>query len=183
MLCNDLCAGSLDRVVGKALPRQVAGGLRPGSAPGADPGGPKGLRPERVQRCFDGLPGDATQLEVVPDEEVARSPVRESLRPGSGEALVVHRAGVRQSFDCLGPGGGRDVRSIEPRGELSRGQVTVAECARGPRHGLVSLQLAAYPARALSVDLHTDVETRLQGDLGGQRPPRLTVERDLDAAP
>jgi len=46
----------------------------------------------------------------------------------------------------------------------------------------VPLELASEPTHALSVELDADVEPGAQHDLGGQRPPRLPVQPDLDAA-
>ena len=182
MLCNAFRARALDRVVGEALPRQIARRLRPRSSPEADPGRPDGLRVERRDRCFDRLRGDAARLEVVPDEEVARTAVGEGLRSGPREALVVESARVGQARDRLRPGCGCDVRSIEARIELYGRKVAAPESARGPLHRLVPLQLTAHPAGVLSIDLDSDVEAGPEDDLGGQRPPRLTVERDLDAS-
>lgn len=181
MLCNAFRARGLDRLLGEALPRQVAGGLGPRSSPEADPSRTEGLRFERRDRRFGRLGRDAARLEVVPDEEVARTAVGEGLRPGSREALVVDRTRVGQPRDRLRPGRRRDVRSIEARIELFSRKVAAPERAGGLRHRLVPLQLAAYPPGALPVDLDSDVEAGPQDDLSRKRPPRLTVERDLDA--
>jgi hypothetical protein len=181
VLRNAFRARAFDCVVGEALPRQVAGGLGPRSAPGADPGGADGLRLERRDRRFDRLPGNAARLEVVPDEEVARTAAGEGLRPGPREALVVDSARVGQARDRLRSGRRRDLRTIQARIELCGREVTAPERTGGPLHRLVSLQLAAHPAGALAVDLDADVEAGPKDDFSGQRPPRLTVERDVDA--
>ena len=181
MLCNAFRARALDRVVGEALPRQIVGSLRPRSPPGADPGGADNLRLERRDRRFDRLRGEAARLEVVPDEEVARTAAGEGLRAGPREAVVVDGARFAQARDRLRPGRGRDLRTIQTRVQLCGREVTAPQRAGGPLHRLVSLQLGAHPAGALPVELDSDVEPGPEDDFSGQRPPRLTVERDLDA--
>ena len=117
----------------------------------------------------------------MPDEEVACAALGEGLCPRPCEALVVDSARVGQARDRLRPGPRRDLRTIQARIELCRREVTAPERASGPLHRLVSLQLPAQPAGALPVDLDSDVEAGPEYDFSGQRPPRLTVERDLDA--
>jgi hypothetical protein len=47
----------------------------------------------------------------------------------------------------------------------------------------VPFQFAPHPACSVAIELDSDVETRPQHDLRGQRAPGLAVERDLDAFP
>jgi hypothetical protein len=70
----------------------------------------------------------------------------------------------------------------EARIELCSGEIPAAQGAGCPCHRLVPLQLAAHAAGPLPVDRDSDIEAGSQHHLRRQRPPRLLIERDLDAA-
>jgi hypothetical protein len=65
----------LDRLVREALTRQIAGCLRAGPSPGAEPGRPDVLGARATRSPLRLPPRDAARLEVVADQRVRRATV------------------------------------------------------------------------------------------------------------
>jgi hypothetical protein len=182
-LCNGFFAHALDRLSGEALSREIAGRSYPRPALRDDAFRAHHLGIEGVQSSVDVLGTDAPRVEVVPDEQVARAPLRQQLGAPSGDPFVVDRSGTHQPVDGFLPRLRRHVRSSKPVRQLLLGEVPVSKRPRSPAHRLVASQLSPQPPRALPIERDADIEARREHDLGRQSPPRLALQLDLDACP
>lgn len=114
ILCNGLFAHALDRLPGEALSREIAGRAQPPPPLRGDALRTSELGIERGQGRLDVFFSDATCLEVLPDQEVARTAPRQQLGTPSGDPCVVNRPGTHQSLDRVLPHVRRDIRSGKP---------------------------------------------------------------------
>lgn len=112
---------------------------------------------EQRDRRFHGRRSDPAGLEVVPNKEIARAPVRKRSRSRLGEPFIVDRACLSKTLDRLGAGCGSDPRLVEARVELHSREVAAPQGAGGPLHRLVALELPPEATGALAVQLDPDV--------------------------
>ena len=182
VFCNDFFAGALDRLLGEALPREVARRSRPSAARRGDALRSRILRLEAPEGFFDELGSDAPPLEVMADQVIARAAPGKEIRAPPGQPTVVDRPGAHEPLDGLLPHGRGHVLPCQPYLELPLGEIAVRDRACGPLQRLVLTEPARQPASPLTVELDSDVEPCGEHDLRRQGPPLLAFELDLDSS-
>lgn len=182
VLCNDFFTGALDRLLGEALPREIARRPGPSAALGDDVLGTNMLRLETLERFFDQPVSDAPSFQVVADQMITRAAPSEEIRASPRQPPVVDGPSAHEAFDRLLPHRSGHVPPRQPFRELSLRQVAVCDRPRGPLQRLVLAEAARQPASSLPVQLDAHVEPDSEHDLGGQGPPLLAFELDLDSS-
>jgi hypothetical protein len=176
VLCNGCCADALDRVLGKALPREVAGRLQAGSAGFDDSGRPRALGLESLDGDTDELLRDSPLLEVVANESVPCSALGEHLGTPPRKTLVVDGSSLDETLHDFRPRGGHEAASLQAFSQLPLGQVSVRQGATGLSQRLVAAKSPPDPARPRPIELDAHIEPGCEHDLRRQRAPRLIVE-------
>jgi hypothetical protein len=102
--CNEVGAHRrLDRLLAEASAREVARCRRASASGDSDLGRPARLGLEAGQSALARLLVDSVLTQVVTDQRVAPTSVREELGPGKGEALVVEITGATENPERLCP--------------------------------------------------------------------------------
>ena len=158
ILCNGFFAGALDRLLGEAFPGEVARRSRPSSPLGDDALGSGMLGLEARERLLDQLGSDASPLEVMADQEIARATPSEEICAPPGQPAVVDRTRTHEPLDGLVPQWGGYVPPRQPFVELSLRQVAVRDRPRCPLQSLVLTEPAPQPTSPLAVELNAHVE-------------------------
>ena len=110
-----------------------------------------GLEPGQCR--LDYLAGDAAASQVVPNERVAGSALREQLGAPPGEPVVVDEADTGEARDGLVAYGRSDARALQALTELALRQIPTSQGPRGPAHRLVPVQLPVESAGPFAVEL------------------------------
>jgi hypothetical protein len=181
IFCNGFVARALDRLLGEALPREVASCSGAPAPLRDDLQGTRALRLELLDRFVDQLESDAAAVEVVADEEIACAAPRKQLGAPVRQPRVVDGADTHESLDGFLLGPSRHVPAGKPFRELSFGQIASRDRPGSPRQSLVLPQLVPQPSRSLPVQLDADIEPGREHDLRRQGSPGLTLERNLDS--
>ena len=182
VLCNDFFTGALDRLLGEALPREIARRPRPSAALGDDALRTNILRLEAGERFFDQLGSDAASFEVVADQVITRAAPSEEIRAPPRQPPVVDRPCPHEALDRLLPCLRGHVPPRQPFRELPLGQVAVRDRPRSSLQRLVLTEPARQPASLLPVERDAHSEPGTEHDLGRQGPPLLAFELDLDSS-
>src|SRR5206468_8712538 len=113
---------------------------------------------------------------------VAEVAVRERLRPGADEALVIEQTRARQGLDRLIARLGRDPSLRQALGELPAREVAVAQRLSCHAQHFRPPELTCERARPLSIEREAGVQSRANDRICGKDAPLLSVERDRDPA-
>jgi len=155
---HSTCA--LDRLLGEPLAREVTRGLEGRPPLLDDPLCASALRFQCLNRGLDDLRGDASPVEIVPDQSIPGAPSGQGRCPGSGETLVVDRTRPNHSSQRLAA---RSRGNLGPRQSLRKlplGEVTSRDGSSRMRHRPVPNELTTQPACPRAVELHTEIESR-----------------------
>jgi hypothetical protein len=182
VFCNEFFTGAFDRLLGEALPREVARRSGPSAALGGDALSSSVLCLEARERFCDQIGSDAPSFQVVADQEITGAAPSKEIRAPPGQPAVVDRPGAHEPLDGLLPHGHGHVPPRQPLLELSLRQIAVRDRPCGSLQRLVLTEPARQPASPLPVELDAHVQTGREHNFGGQGPPRLALELDLDSS-
>lgn len=110
---------------------------------------------ERGQCRFDELVGDAAACQVVPNERVAGTSLREQLGATASEPFVVDDADTGEARDGLVACGWSDPGALQTLSQLALRQIPARQGPRGPAHRLVPAQLSVESAGPFASELRS----------------------------
>jgi hypothetical protein len=114
---------------------------------------------ERGQCGLDELLCDATACQVVPNERVAGTALREQLGPTAGEPFVVDDADTGEARDGFVAYGRSDAGALQALRQFALRQIPARQGPRGPIHRLVAAQLSVESAGPFAAELRSYDQT------------------------
>ena len=113
-----------------------------------------GLEPGQCR--FDELVGDAAACQIVPNERVAGTSLREQLGATESEPFVVDDADTGEACDGLVACGRSDAGALQTLTQFAFRQIPARQGPRGPAHRVVPAQLSVDSAGPFASELASD---------------------------